>query len=280
VATYLIFYILGFVKVYILENINEISGSGLEGSIELIWKFLRVWVIYLLISILLGFREIHLSKSLRSWIFITASFLLILLLIRSFYFQDSVLLNIPYYGLNILEKHHELIKIMLLIAFLFFWGKKPNRSKKMSRHFSLYFMIAYTLSFSISVTIINFSLSELAVLVLTTFRWVFFLLAPSLWIKFIYIPNANYLSLILDENQLLGFITRKYDISSREQDIVRLIIDGRSNNAIKDELCISYHTVKNHLSNIYRKLNVNSRHELVHLFVTEKEKQRDSFPDR
>jgi DNA-binding CsgD family transcriptional regulator len=52
-------------------------------------------------------------------------------------------------------------------------------------------------------------------------------------------------------------------ISSREKDIIRLMFDGLGNREIAERLFISLNTVKTHNRNIFRKMNVNSRFELV-----------------
>lgn len=48
-------------------------------------------------------------------------------------------------------------------------------------------------------------------------------------------------------------------LTSREQDILRLISDGYDNTQIAEKLFISFHTVKTHISNIYKKLKVSNR---------------------
>lgn len=50
-------------------------------------------------------------------------------------------------------------------------------------------------------------------------------------------------------------------LTSREIDVVRLIVDGKSNPQIAEELFISLNTVLRHVSNIFGKLNVSSRTE-------------------
>ena len=50
-----------------------------------------------------------------------------------------------------------------------------------------------------------------------------------------------------------------YAISSRELDVFKLIIDGLTNKEISDQLFISEHTVKNHITHIFQKLNVTDR---------------------
>jgi DNA-binding CsgD family transcriptional regulator len=55
----------------------------------------------------------------------------------------------------------------------------------------------------------------------------------------------------------------KFDITSREKDVVELIVSGASNNEIAEKLFISFHTVRRHLNNIYRKCNISERNELL-----------------
>jgi DNA-binding NarL/FixJ family response regulator len=52
-------------------------------------------------------------------------------------------------------------------------------------------------------------------------------------------------------------------LSSREKDIIRLLLDGFSNREIGVKLFIAEQTVKNHLTTIYSKLNVRSRSQAI-----------------
>lgn len=58
-------------------------------------------------------------------------------------------------------------------------------------------------------------------------------------------------------------VLEKFSISRREGEIVRLLMAGRSNKQIEDELYIAMATVKIHVHNIYRKVGVGSRLQLV-----------------
>jgi len=49
------------------------------------------------------------------------------------------------------------------------------------------------------------------------------------------------------------------DLSAREREILELLANGLTNREIAAALYISPHTVKNHVSSIYRKLGVDDR---------------------
>ena len=52
-------------------------------------------------------------------------------------------------------------------------------------------------------------------------------------------------------------------LTNQEKKVVHFIIEGKSNKEIANELSISLSTVKTHANNIYKKLGVNSRSQLL-----------------
>ncbi|RYG74384.1 response regulator transcription factor [Lentibacillus lipolyticus] len=52
-------------------------------------------------------------------------------------------------------------------------------------------------------------------------------------------------------------------LTSRECEVLQLLTDGKSNRAVAETLYISEKTVKNHVSNILQKMNVNDRTQAV-----------------
>ncbi len=89
-------------------------------------------------------------------------------------------------------------------------------------------------------------------------------LFPLLWIKFSFSTKNNLISSTREDWQSR---VKLYNITRREEEVIRLLMEGKSNKEIEDELSLSMHTVKNHLYNIYRKLRVNSRTQVVNRFV-------------
>ena len=55
----------------------------------------------------------------------------------------------------------------------------------------------------------------------------------------------------------------KYGITDREREIILKVVQGKSNADIASELFISLATVKTHLHNIYKKIGVESRYDLL-----------------
>ncbi len=70
------------------------------------------------------------------------------------------------------------------------------------------------------------------------------------------------------EENAVNELCIKYKISSREKEILNLVLIGKSNKDIEDILFISYNTVKNHVYNIFSKIGVKSRGDLILFFTT------------
>ncbi|WP_124726362.1 response regulator [Staphylospora marina] len=96
-------------------------------------------------------------------------------------------------------------------------------------------------------------------------------LNPSVWLEYLR-------SVAKDEMPMSGEIARRIlreftaspsppkgnpVLTPREQEILGLVSRGMSNRQIAESLCISEHTVKNHLKNIMQKLHLKNRVELT-----------------
>jgi DNA-binding NarL/FixJ family response regulator len=73
-------------------------------------------------------------------------------------------------------------------------------------------------------------------------------------------PYLVNLTLDLKEKEELENSTEA-ELTEREREILKCIADGKSNKEISDSLFVSVETVKSHVKNLYKKLNVKNRVE-------------------
>lgn len=57
--------------------------------------------------------------------------------------------------------------------------------------------------------------------------------------------------------------TDKIQLTCRENDVFKLILEGKNNREIAELLCITHHTVKAHVSSILKKFGVKTRIEVA-----------------
>ncbi len=72
---------------------------------------------------------------------------------------------------------------------------------------------------------------------------------------------------------LMNHIDRKKSslnihFTEREKQIIDMICKGASNRKIANELFIAEQTVKTHINNIFKKLNIKKRYELIKMWDT------------
>ena len=59
---------------------------------------------------------------------------------------------------------------------------------------------------------------------------------------------------------------KKYQLTTREQDVFKLLLENKNNQIISDQLTISLGTTKSHVHNIFMKVEVNNRRELIDFY--------------
>lgn len=67
------------------------------------------------------------------------------------------------------------------------------------------------------------------------------------------------------DSAALTLSKEEWGISPREEEVLELIVHGKTNKEIASALFISEHTVKNHLSRIFNKMNVTDRSQIIAL---------------
>ena len=68
-----------------------------------------------------------------------------------------------------------------------------------------------------------------------------------------------------DGNRLTEYFVAKFKVTTREQEIIRLLLEGATAKRIAGKLFVSPKTVENHVYNIYQKLGVGNRVQLYQL---------------
>ena len=91
--------------------------------------------------------------------------------------------------------------------------------------------------------------------------------------------DGNYNLRIKATDELIGFFNGNgikshrqktpSKLTSRERDVLKLLIKGKNNTEIAKELVVSKYTIKAHVANILQKLNVNDRVQAVVKAISE-----------
>ena len=79
----------------------------------------------------------------------------------------------------------------------------------------------------------------------------------------------------LSQSEIAADLTaERFGLSPREADVLRLLVAGESTAQIQDTLCIAPGTFNYHMRNIYSKLGVHSRQELLVFIYNQQEQQK------
>ena len=160
-----------------------------------------------------------------------------------------------------------------LIQFLIQSRKEHNlKRSKTIMSFAFFYLVIYTFFFISG----YFPTSPQIFIILAT--KILFNLFPVFWIKAFLLKSESAASLAVDEANM-DAVKRKYGITQRESEITKLLLQGKSNKEIADQLCIAHHTVKNHVYRLYQKLKVNKRYQLVNFFLHQKNSLNDNKPE-
>lgn len=150
----------------------------------------------------------------------------------------------------------------VFIMSLTFSRKSLQHDRSFARNFGSWYFLFMIL------TCIPLLLSDLHEIVPYLFIIVFFSwhLIPILFLS-IYLEkyHGEKASVRHDFGELLQAFTGKYEISRREEEVIRLICKGLSNQEISDALYISLQTVKDHIHHIFVKTGVKNRVQLTNM---------------
>jgi len=137
----------------------------------------------------------------------------------------------------------------------------PGR-RKVDAAFAWLFLVRYPVH--LALTVWTPAGAEYWAIAITKLLALYTNLLPVFWLKAYFVPWAGSLGKVLGGRFDLPAIGQARGLSSREMEILELMIDGKSYKEIESALHISIHTVKSHVYSLYRKMDVKSRHQLIH----------------
>ena len=263
-----------YFRTNLLEDFNPDSEQVIVSLIQLSLSVLMIVMVVLMLLILLSFRSIIPRLVIRI-------LLIILILAVGFFYGVSIFF--PEADSKLLQGISQILnnsfvfnlvihnlEFLLVICFLLFWNKnfKDRGRRRISVLFSWTYIICNCVSLAVLFLMMKVQMGQVFTWSLKVMVMALFILAPVIWMRIVFIPYSRSMLKMINRSGEMQALYLRYNITNREAEIIELIMEGKGNHEIKDKLFISYHTVKNHLSNIFRKLGVSSRHQLVHLFIS------------
>ncbi len=244
------------------ELVSDITTYKNIGA--LIITLLQLGMIYFLIITYIFLIDKDIPRLLNRF----SIFIVVVLVIS--YVTKLILANfdIHYLALN---KIHDMawrstVYVETLILIVFYFYRKPSLSVeriKMARGF-LYIYLARFPVIILLTKLFSMLNSEIIKVIYPLIFIMPGILAPLVWIKLYY---EKYIKDWIAKIKIvdgLKLLSNRYSISNREQDILKLLLEGKTNRDIAETLFIAVPTVKNHLYKIYQKIGVKTRFELIH----------------
>ena len=224
---------------------------------------------YFLLKFIFIFQGIKFKNKINH-LFITILGILIILYSFRWIIPDTIISSNSKIEIQVIVLILPIIgELFISLSMIFVRCKEKQQSKilktfgalLLTRYFILFLMIA------ISLWIFSNNLTDLAEAILISATLIYFNIVPFLWIKHFYIKYIKETLVLKLQSFNIEEIQKQYDLTKREVEILEFILLGKSNKEIEELLFISYHTVKNHISNLYQKLNVKNRYQTIALFT-------------
>jgi len=220
--------------------------------------------VYSVVQIGLRFFDNEIPVKAIKWLFSIFVLIIVSYMIRPFVGEDLLYSKVLYFIYNYFYDNFLIIEIIELIALIYFAkGIRNKKRKTMVVSFSYLYLSRYAIFLIIFFLL---PISELLPFIVL----LYFNLIPLIWLKYYFYPYANSMQKLVEGTTGLNEFFEKFKLTKREQEIALLVLDGKSNKEIEVELFISFHTVKNHISSIFRKCEIKTRHQLIHLLTQKK----------
>jgi DNA-binding CsgD family transcriptional regulator len=233
----------------------------------------QVGIVYALFAIAYGFRGHHLSRAFKVISSLIGGILLISYVVRGVLPEEgAVPLWIARGQLAIFHLSALAIIGSLLAILISSRNIQSVAERKAVRVFAISYLSLYAV-FVITYPLpleMRFPPTALALLGINV--------VPFIWFGKLFAQAYLAAPPSTEDREAFHRFCRDHGLTSREADVLKLILRGRSNADIGKELFISIHTVKNHITNVHAKLGVRSRWQLISLFHSDQQERLSTEP--
>jgi len=261
--------ILGVIGNYIIQEMlfNQSLPATAHATAAWVFQLLSfpfyITAIYAFLAMLMAWAEVRFSPAWRISFFLLQALLIAVFLVagpHAIFQTPSATRSAPLFLFRLVGALNVLILVSAALIFAFYYSKKP--ALPLPRGIS-FFALLYAVLFAGGFAILNMispgkshRIAEPAIA---------FLSHPLPLLVLWRALERHFRShpLVPVDADRAAAILARYRISEREAEIVRLLLQGKSYRDIEEELFISLKTVKAHVYNIYRKMGVKSRWQLL-----------------
>lgn len=198
-------------------------------------------------------RQVKVPKIIKYLLYCSSAILIVLVLLKALNYCDFYTNNLVFAFLAI-----SVVGSMLLIR-----RTKPEKRiqhrEKIERIMSLAFLVFVPIAIFVEFVapqISAFSFSKNQISITPPIIFIFLALSKLF-------DDLNRLSLFTSDNKVEAQNAKNYNLTPRETEIADLLIKGHSYAKISELLFIAMPTVKSHVSNIYKKVHVKNKIELL-----------------
>jgi DNA-binding CsgD family transcriptional regulator len=172
-------------------------------------------------------------------------------------------------SVNLIFSTHEKIQVLIVIMallYLILKGKSlENRARrKLAINLGLINLLCITTVFGAYIFFFCYIKSTLVLFSVLAFTHISIEIIPLLYLRWFLAKHHAEMGFSSTVHGIQRFF-KEFKITEREQSIIGLMLKGKTNDEIGDELFISTKTVKNNISNIYQKTKVKNRIQLTNL---------------
>lgn len=257
---------------YIFANLAPRFSSPTALIVETIYCFLtslaRIFICYLFLLLYQYLSQNKPPNKYHKLFGIIAGLLLAIILFFSFHsLLMADVLPISTISVFIILLSNWFNIGVLIVLFRRIPELKDKGKNKAIRQFSGVILMPYVLAMLIFVFhLLDLCTNEVFVIFYFIFHLVLFGF-PIFYLKpFMKMYHGSIELVDTDREKQFIKLLEKYKISRREQEVLQLICQGKTNKQIEKSLFISLQTVKDHVYNIYRKTGVKNRVQLNNLF--------------